>query len=125
MSRVACVLFAALVGFASFPRRTQAQVSSPMTPETAYPVSLVSPDSAAGTAINPSSLGALSNWSLSYSHVAAARDTNQRDKYDGAWFATPVGKAMALGTGIEFARARDGSLANQNGFVLASAINAG
>ena len=96
-----------------------------MTPETAYPVSLVSPDSAAGTAINPSSLGALSNWSLSYSHVAAARDTNQRDKYDGAWFATPVGKAMALGTGIEFGRARDGSGSSQNGFVLASAINAG
>ena len=46
MSRVACVLFAALVGFASFPGAIKAQVSSSMTPETAFPVSLVSPDNA-------------------------------------------------------------------------------
>ncbi|MDB4989445.1 MAG: Protease, partial [Myxococcaceae bacterium] len=125
MSRVACVLFAALVGFASFPGAIDAQVSPSMTPETAFPVSLASPDSAAGVALNASSLGALQNWSMTYSHVAPARETNHRDRYDGAWFATPLGRAMALGGGIEFARARDGSKANQNGFVLGTAINAG
>ena len=96
-----------------------------MAPETAYPVSLVSPDGAAATALNASSLGTLPSWSLSYSHVAAARASNHPDRYDGAWFAAPLGKVMAVGTGIEFGRARDGSGANQNGFVLATAINAG
>src|ERR1700712_2970554 len=102
MSRVACVLFAALVGFASFPGALDAQVSSSMTPETAFPVSLASPDNAAGVALNASSLGALQNWSLTYSHIAPANETSRRDRYDGAWFASPLGRALAVGGGIEF-----------------------
>jgi protease-4 len=101
-----------------------------MAPETAFPVSLASPDNAAGTALNPSSLGTLPNWSLTYSHIAPADETSRRDKYDGAWFATPLGRALALGGGIEFARARDheraaSSRADYNGFVLGAAVNMG
>ncbi|MDB4975713.1 MAG: Protease [Myxococcaceae bacterium] len=94
-----------------------------MTPETAFPVSLVAPDNAAGVALNPSSLGTLQNWSLTYSHVAPARGTNQRDRYDGAWFATPLGSMLAVGGGIEFARSRDRGEVDQNGFVLAAALS--
>ncbi|MEY4509823.1 MAG: hypothetical protein RLZZ450_1945, partial [Pseudomonadota bacterium] len=118
-------MFAALVGFASFPGALQAQVSSSFTPETAYPISLASPGTALSASVNPSALGTLPGWSLTYSYVAPADGTSHRDRYHGGWFATPLGKALTLGSGIEFARARDGSQADQNGFVLASALNAG
>ncbi|MET0340621.1 MAG: signal peptide peptidase SppA [Polyangiales bacterium] len=73
-------------------------------------------------ALNPAALGALEGWSLTYSHVAAARDTSFRDRYDGAWFAAPLGRAFALGGGIDFMRARDGSGAHANGAMLATAL---
>jgi hypothetical protein len=129
MSRFACVSFAALVGWASFSARSHAQVSSSWTPQTAYPISLASPDSALGVSVNASSLGALPSWSLAYSHVATDRGlaahTSYRDRFDGAWFATPLGRALAIGTGMEFARARDRSQADSNGFVLGAALSGG
>lgn len=118
-------MFAALVGFASFPGALPAQVSPSFTPETAFPISLVSPGTALSASVNPSALGTLRDWSLTYSYVAPAEGTSYRDRYYGGWFATPLGSALTLGSGIEFARARDGSKADQNGFVLASALNAG
>ncbi|MET0287660.1 MAG: S49 family peptidase, partial [Polyangiales bacterium] len=79
--------------------------------------------------VNPSSLGALPSWSLAYSHVdttrGLARETSYRDRFDGAWLASPLGKSFAFGTGMEFARARDRSYADSNGFVLGAALNAG
>ncbi|HEX5661508.1 MAG TPA: signal peptide peptidase SppA [Polyangiales bacterium] len=90
---------------------------------------MASPDNALGTSVNPSSLGALSSWSLAYSHVdtdrGLARETSYRDRFDGAWLAAPFGRSFALGTGMEFARARDGSYADSNGFVLGAALSAG
>ena len=118
-------MFAALVGFANFPSALQAQVSSSFTPETAFPISLASPGSALSASVNPSSLGTLPSWSLSYSYVEPANGTSYRDRYQGGWFATPLGKALTIGSGIEFVRAHDGSRADQNGFVLASSVNFG
>jgi protease IV len=129
MSRLACVSFAALVGWANVLSPARAQDSSSFVPQSAYPISIASPDSALGVSVNPSSLGALPSWSLAYSHVASdqalARQTSYRDRFDGAWAASPLGKSLALGTGAEFARARDGSAADYNGFVLGAALNAG
>ncbi len=129
MSRLACVSFAALVGWASFRGPARAQDGSSFVPQTAYPISLASPDSALGVSVNPSSLGSLPSWSLAYSHVSSdrnlARETSYRDRFDGAWLASPLGKSLALGSGMEFARARDGSAADSNGFVLGAALSAG
>jgi protease-4 len=129
MSRLTCVSFAALVGWASFLLPVRGQDSSSFVPQTAYPISIASPDSALGVSVNPSSLGSLSSWSLAYSHVdtnrGLARATSYRDRFDGAWLASPLGKSFAIGTGMEFARARDASSADSNGFVLGAALNAG
>ncbi|HEY6881779.1 MAG TPA: hypothetical protein VI299_27315, partial [Polyangiales bacterium] len=79
--------------------------------------------------VNPSSLGSLPSWSLAYSHVdtsrGLARETSYRDRFDGAWLASPLGKSLALGAGMEFARARDASHADSNAFVLGASLNAG
>lgn len=122
MRRLAWVLWAWLVGAVGFAGEGWAQVGPGFTPQTAFPVSLVAPDNAAATSINPSALGTLDSWSLSYSHVASARGTSYGDRYDAAWFATPLLDVAALGTGIEFQRGRDGSRADQNGFVLGGAV---
>ncbi len=129
MSRLWCVSFAVLVGWASLLAPARGQDSSSFVPQSAYPISIASPDSALGVSVNPSSLGALSSWSLAYSHVdttrGLARDTSYRDRFDGAWLASPLGQTLALGSGMEFARARDGSSADHNSFVLGAALNAG
>ena len=116
-------MWAALVGILSFPRQGWAQVGSWFTPETAFPVSLVAPDNAASTALNPSALATLDSWSLTYSHIAPASTTSFRDRYDGLWFATPLLDAFTIGTGLDFRRGRDGSRADANGFVLGGAIH--
>jgi len=118
-------MIAALVCLTGFPEPLWAQVSPSLTPSTAFPISLASPDNALGVALNPSALGALESWSLTYSHVAAAADTSQPDRYDGLFFASPLGEALSIGGGLEFARARDGSAADQNGLFLGAALSRG
>lgn len=116
-------MIAALVCLAGFPTALWAQVSPSLTPQTAFPLSIVSPDNAASTSLNPSALGALDSWSITYSHVAPADGTSQTDRFDGVWAATPLGSSLTVGTGLEFARARDGSGADTNGFVLGASLN--
>ncbi len=123
MVRVGWGAFAAVVGFFAFPASLWAQVSSSAAHEVAYPTSLVSPDNASATSLNPSALAALPAWSLTYSHVAAARATSWRDRYDAAWFATPLGELVTFGTGLEFNRAGDGSAADYNGFLMSAALH--
>ena len=118
-------MIAALVCLTGIPVPVWAQVSPSLTPATAFPLSIVSPDNALGLALNPSALGALESWSLTYSHVAAARETSQRDRFDGLFFATPLGDALALGGGLELVRARDGSGADHDGGYLGAALSAG
>jgi protease-4 len=129
MIRLMCVSFAALVGWASLLGPARAQDSSAFVPQTAYPIAIAAPDSALAVSVNPSGLGALPSWSLAYSHIdtsrGLARETAYRDRFDGAWLASPLGKSFAFGTGMEFARARDRSSADNNGFVLGAALNAG
>jgi protease-4 len=100
-----------------------AQVTSPIAPATGFPISIVSPDNAAATSINPSALGALAGWSLAYSHVDAADGSAYADRSDAAWFATRLGSSLGLGTGFDLVRSRTPGLASSNGFLLGASIN--
>jgi protease-4 len=84
---------------------------------------LVAPDNAASTSLNPSALATLESWSLTYSHIAPASTTRYRDRYDAVWLATPLLDGFTVGTGLDFQRARDGSRADANGFVLGGALH--
>src|SRR5688500_13759082 len=118
MRRIAPVLFVAAVSLAVSPGTLSAQVRTPHTSATAFPVSLVSPDSAAPVSLNPSALGSLDSWSLAYSHVDATPDTAYADKFDALWLPFPVFDGMALGFGPEFMRARMPGLVDTNGCAM-------
>src|SRR5689334_13797730 len=102
MKRLAFSLAVASLVWCSAP--VSAQVRTPLTSATAFPVSIVSPDSAVATAVNPSALGALQGASLTYSHVEAAKHTAYPNRFDGGWLAGRAGRNLALGVGAEFMR---------------------
>lgn len=122
MRRLAWVLCASAVCIASFPATGWAQVGAWFTPATAFPVSIVAPDNAASTSINPSALSTLESWSLTYSHIAPAATTSYRDRYDAVWLAAPLFDALALGGGLEFQRGRGGSRVDANGLVIGASF---
>ncbi len=122
MNRLACSLVAALVWCSA---TVSAQVRTPLTSSVAYPVSIVSPDNAAATAINPAALGALQGASFTYSHVSARGETAYPDRTDAAWLAGALGRKLSLGGGLEFMRANTPGLASTNGFVIGAAANLG
>jgi protease-4 len=80
----------------------------------------VSPDNASATAINPSALTSLDDWSLTYSHVTPLRGTAYENRFDALWMGLPLSDEFALGFGPEFMRARTPGLPDTNGFVLAA-----
>lgn len=120
MNRLVCSLVVALLWCSA---TVSAQVRTPLTSATAFPVSIVSPDNAAATAINPSALGALRGTSLTYSHVAGVEGTAYPNRSDGLWFGARVSRRFALGTGLEFMRTNVAGLASTNGFSVGAALN--
>ncbi len=125
MGRIKLVLFLIAVSFSVLPGVVSAQVRTPLTSSTAFPVSVVSPDNALATEINPSALGALDSWSLAVSHVSPARETAYSDRQTSVFLASKLGEGFALGTGIDVFRSERAGLASYNGFVLGTAFNAG
>lgn len=122
MKRLAFPLATALLWVAA---TVSAQVRSPLTPGTAFPVSIVGPDSAVATAVNPSALGALEGASFTFSHVEDVADSAFPDRTNAGWIAGRVARSLALGGGLEFVRAGQPGLVSTNGFVLGGAINMG
>src|SRR6476620_9817375 len=120
MKRLACSLVAVVVWCSA---TVSAQVRTPLTSATAFPVSIVSPDNAAATSINPSALGSLHGVSFTYSHVSAERDTSYANRSDAAWLAGSATRKLSLGGGLEFTRSNTAGLASTNGFVLGAAVN--
>jgi len=123
MGRIAPFLFLIVVSLAAFPAQMSAQVRTPLTSSTAFPVSVVSPDSAIATQVNPSGLGALESWSLAVSHVDAARGTAYTDRQTAVSLASKLGEGFAFGTGIDTFRSRTPGTASYNGFVLGGALS--
>jgi protease-4 len=122
MNRLACSLAAALVCCSA---TVSAQVRTPLTSYTAFPVSIVSPDNASATAVNPSALGALQGVSLTYSHVGAASDTAYPNRTEAAWLAGSPSQRLSLGAGVEFMRSDIAGLASTNGFSMGASLNMG
>ncbi len=120
MNRIVCSLVVTLLWCST---SVYAQVRTPLTSATAFPVSIVSPDNAAATAINPSALGALDGVSLTYSHVAGAQGTAYPNRSDGLWFGGRASRRLALSGGLEFMRTDTVGLASTNGFSAAAALN--
>ncbi len=125
MGRITLVLFLIVVSFLDFSGTVSAQVRTPLTSSTAFPVSVVSPDSAIATEINPSALGALDSWSLAVSHVDPAQGTAYSDQQTSVSIASKLGDSFALGAGVDVFRSKRSDLASYNGFVLGTAFNAG
>jgi protease-4 len=94
-----------------------------MAPATAFPISIVSPDNAAATSINPSGLGAIEGWSLAYSHIDGAGGSAYADRGEAGWFAARLGKQLGVGTGFDLVRSNTAGLASSNGFLLAASFN--
>ncbi len=125
MGRIALFVCLVSVRFAVFPEVLSAQVRTPLTSSTAFPVSLVSPDSAVATAVNPSGLSALDDWSVSFSHVDAAPGTAFADRQTSAYAASRVGAGQSLGAGIEVFRSRTPDLGSHHAFLLAASLASG
>lgn len=125
MGRIALVLFLIVVSLAVFPGRMSAQVRTPLTSSTAFPVSVVSPDNALATQINPSALGALDSWSLAASHVDHASGTAYTDRQTAFSLASKLSEGFAFGTGVDLFRSRTPGLASYNGFALGAALSPG
>lgn len=102
-----------------------AQVGSALAPGTAFPVSIVSPDSAAALGVNPSALGAVDGWSIAYSHVSAVDRSVYADRTDAVWLAADVGKMLSVGAGLDFLRTRTNGLPSSNNGVLGASLNMG
>jgi len=125
MGRIALLLFLIVVSFAVFPAHMSAQVRTPLTSSTAFPVSVVSPDNALATQINPAALGALESWSLAVSHVDPAKGTAYADRQTSVSLASALGAGFSLGAGVDVFRSRSALSTSYNGFVLGAAFNAG
>ncbi len=132
MRRTALVLFLLVVCSVVLVGSVSAQVRSSLTSSTAFPVSLVSPDNALATDLNPSALGTLDTWSLTASHVEPAQGSAYADRETSVFLASPLGSAFALGAGVHAFRNRDdglGSPRNEmgsfNALVLGAALSAG
>ena len=125
MGRITLVLFLIVVSFSVFSGVVSAQVRTPLTSSTAFPVSVVSPDNALATEINPSALGALDSWSLAVSHVDPAEGTAYADQQTSVFLASKLGEGFALGTGVDVFRSQRSDLASYNGYVLGAAFGSG
>ncbi len=125
MGHIALLLVLIVVSFTVFPAQMSAQVRTPLTSSTAFPVSVVSPDSALATALNPAALGALDTWSMTVSHVAPAKGTAYSDRQTSVFLASALGEGFALGAGVDVFRSRSALSSSYNGFVLGAAFSAG
>jgi protease-4 len=100
-------------------------MASPIAPSTAFPVSVVSPDSAAAMSINPSALGNVDGWSIAFSHVSAVNRSTYADRSDTAWLAADLGRVLSLGAGMEAMRSFTPGLPNTNTGLLGASLQMG
>jgi protease-4 len=85
----------------------------------------VSPDNASALTINPSALGSVDDWSVTFSHVDAVDRSTYADRTDSVWVAGDVGKMLSVGAGLDFLRSRSTGLPDCNNGSLGAALNMG